>query len=150
MATKLSADKAKVWLFYLQYAQKGRLSLNVVREIGSYLADFSLELAQVTKAFLRFFNGYTSTWGPQVWLRTQIQADEYSSWIVLKNSSLFCSEGGDCQAGYSGSVGSLEKKEAYLLSRAGEVNFLPHMLTARHSHGVIQVLHLYVFGGGKT
>ena len=38
---------------------------------------------------------------------------------------------------------------AYFLSRDGAVEQLPNMFTARCWHGVVQVRHIYVFGGSK-
>lgn len=110
-------------------ALKARIPLTDTREV---------ELAQVTSAFLRFF--HTSTWGPQVCLYSLIKADQYSTWVVLKDGRLFCS--GGCSEGQALTV-------AYLLSRDGTINALPSMQTARGYHGVIQVQDIYVFGGSK-
>lgn len=49
MATQQPALRAKVWLFYLQHAS-GSLSINIIREICSFLAH--LQLAQVTPTFV--------------------------------------------------------------------------------------------------
>lgn len=54
----------------------------------------TVELAQVTSTFIRFFNCQSSTWGPQIFLHDQIKADSTSSWVVLKDKQLFCSGGG--------------------------------------------------------
>lgn len=91
MASLSPAIRAKVWLFYLTHS-RGSLSINVIREICSYLAD--LLLAQVTSSSLRFFDCHTCTWGPQVLLRVPIQADGHSTWIVLKDGRVFSSGGG--------------------------------------------------------
>lgn len=97
MSAQLSAGSTKVWLLYAKHLREsGGLSLNVIREIGSYFADFSRFLPQITKTFLRFFDCYFSTWGPQVPLSASIQADVTSSWVVLEDGRLFCSGGGDC------------------------------------------------------
>lgn len=135
---KLSARGAKVRLIFLKHVlkKKGRLSLNVIREVCFYLHNFSEDLTQVTATFLRFFPS-----GPQVPLSTPIQVDEYSSWIVLENGLVFCS-GGFLEGGKA-------LKTAYLLGRNGTVDQLPCMLTARYHHGLIQLQHLYVFGGCK-
>lgn len=130
----ISAVKAKVWLFHFKHS---RLRTNIVREICSYFAD--PQLAQVTSTFLRFF--FASAWGPQVLLSTPIHADSGSAWVMLEDKRLFCSGGSSAQVGNSSS--------AYLLGRNGAVEELPSMLTARRSHGVIQVLHVYIFGGSK-
>lgn len=101
-------------------------------------------LAQVTSTFLRFFS--TTAWGPQVPLRTPIQADSGSTWVVLEDGRLFCSGGG------YGQVQTDHKeawKDAYLLGVDGSVDVMPQMKTARYFHGIIQMLDLYVFGGGK-
>ena len=110
-------------------APKARIPLTDTREV---------ELAQVTSTFLRFF--HTSTWGPQILLHSLIKADQYSTWVVLKDGRLFCS--GGCSEGQTLAV-------AYLLSRDGAINSLPSMQTARGYHGIIQVQDIYVFGGGK-
>ena len=137
----------KVWLFYLKVSQglRGRLSLNVTREVCSYLAD--PELVQVTETFLRFFHCHTATWGPERVLSSPILADESSSWAVLKDGSVFCSGGGGdtSQTGWRSEV----LNEAYLLGRDGSVETLPSMIDVRKKHGVIEVLNVYVFGGCK-
>jgi len=46
------------------------------------------------------------------------------------------------KAGYLGDL-----REVYILDRDGTVSLLPCMTTARAYHGVIQVFHIYVFGG---
>lgn len=152
MASQSPAVRAKICLFYIKHIQqaRGSLSSNILREISSYLADFST-LAQVTCAFLRFFNCYTSSWGPEVLLRSQIRADATSRWLVLKDRRLFCSGGGTYHIGsHAFSISHpAEWKEACLISLDGMVNQLPNMLTARFYHGIIEVIDLYVFGGGK-
>lgn len=151
MATLLPAAKGKVWLIYLKHTlrARGNLSPYILREICSYFAD--LQLVLVTASFLRFFDCPTCTWGLQVSLRTQIQADEGSSWVFLEDGRLFCSGGGNYHAGYSewSIVYSASWKKAYLLGLDGKVDQLPNMLTARTGHGIIQLGHIYVFGGGK-
>lgn len=97
MATRLLTVRAKEWVLYL-WGARGSLSTNVIREICSYIADLQLP-QQVTATFLRFYNCEASTWGPRVPLHAQIQADRGSSWVVLKDRRLFCSGGGNCQAG---------------------------------------------------
>lgn len=52
------------------------------------------ELAQVTKTFLRFFNTTVQDYEPEVLLRTPIQTDQYSTWVVLEDRRVFCSGGG--------------------------------------------------------
>lgn len=140
----ISAVSAKVWLLHLNRIAKESLSLNVIREVCSYLAD--LELAQVTAAFLRFLNTQTSIWGPQISLSTPIQANTYSSWVILDDGRLFCS--GGCAS--LGQLGEKAQKEAYLLSRTGTVTQLPSMLSVRFGHGLIQVQCLFAFGGSKS
>lgn len=139
----LQASNAKVWLLYLKHTQgaRGKLSLNATREICDYIADHLL--AQVTPTFLRFFHCSTSTWGPQIRLSRPIKPDNSCTWVMLKDGRLFCSGGSNCQAKWEFLT------VAYFLSRYGTVVQLPHMQTARNSHGAIQVSHLYVFGGGK-
>ena len=151
MDKQLRAKRAKVWLVRLKHPRSGgrSLSINVIREICLYIED--LQLPQVTSSFLRFFNCETSTWGPQVRLYTRIQANTSSRWIVLEDRRLFCSGGGNYQVGFSaGSTSYVAMwKEAYILGLNGAVNQLPDMLTARYYHGIIQVRHIYVFGGCK-
>lgn len=83
-------QSARVWLFHLKHLQgeRGKLSLNTTRELCEYLADPLL--AHVTKTFLRFFTFQTSTWGPQVQLKTSIQIDDMNSWVVLEDRRVFC------------------------------------------------------------
>lgn len=96
MAAQLSTVEARVWFFYLKACTgaRGRLSVNIVREVCFYFEDPLLH--QVSPAFLRSFNCQTSAWGPEVPLRTRIQVDESSIWVVLKDDCLFCSGGGNC------------------------------------------------------
>jgi len=95
MAVQLSTVEARVWLFHLKSFQgvRGKLSFNVVREISSYLEDPLLY--QIRPDFLRSFNCQTSTWSSQVPLRTHMQVDESSVWVVLKDDRLLCSGGGN-------------------------------------------------------
>lgn len=139
---------AKVWLFYLKRS-KGSLCTNVVREICSYFT--SLQLPQVTAAFLSFFNCETAIWGVRVCLRRYIQADKSSRWVTLTDGQVFCCGGGNSQAGYSAKSSNYPAtwKEAYLLGLDGTVTQLPNMLAARYCHGIIQVERIYVFGGSK-
>lgn len=143
MAKRLIGLRARMWLFYVKLLQgkKGRLSFNIIREASSYIPDFLLP--QVTPTFLRFFHG--SVWGPQIPLRTPIQADNTSNWVSLDDGRLFCccGGGGNSQTGLQ----SKAWKVSYLLSCNGDVEELPDLLTARKYHGVIQVVHVYVFGG---
>lgn len=131
--------RAKVWLFHLNRCRGRSLSSNIIREVCSYFPD--LQLAQVTSTFLRFFD--TAAWGPKVRLFKQIQADIYSVWVVLEDRRLLCSGG----AGTSRTGKTAYWNVAYLLDGHGAVEQLPDMLTARHSHGVVQCLHVYIFGG---
>lgn len=102
-------------------------------------------LAQVTATHIAFFRCGTSTWEPAIRLRTQIQADQYSSWLILENGRLFCS-GGECQSG-----GLQGRQEAYLLRRNGIVDSLPLMLCARYRHGAIEFhSSIFLFGGRKS
>lgn len=116
-----------------KFAPAARIPLNIIPTI---------ELAQVTSTFLRIFN--TSAWGPQVRLSTCIQVDEGSTWVILEDGRLFCSGGGNSQAGFDSAL-----SVAYFLDRSGRVEKLPDMFTARSYHGVIQVRHIFIFGGCK-
>lgn len=69
-----------------------------------------MKLAQVTETSLCFFDFQTSTWGSQVRLRTQIQADKYSSWVILKNGRVFCCGGNTAAAYILACDGSVEQK----------------------------------------
>lgn len=139
----LHAQNSRVRLFYLKHMQgeRGRLGFNVTRDICAYIADV-LVLAQVASTFLRFFN--TLSWGPQVPLTSPIQVSDTSTWVLLEDGRLFCS-GGLYGTGSRSSAMTV----AYLLGRDGTVDSLPCMLAGRCSHGVIQVQHLYIFGGSK-
>jgi len=89
----VSTLRAKVWLLYLKRMRgvRGSLCANVTREVCSYLED--LLVVQITPAFLRFFRCPTSKWGERVPLRTPINVNEDSSWIILEDERLFCSGG---------------------------------------------------------
>ena len=52
-------------------------------------------IAQVTKTFLQWFDTESECWGEQHALLGAMQADNYSSWIVLDDTSVFCSGGED-------------------------------------------------------
>lgn len=147
MVRCLSALTARMWLFYLKnlLQERGKLSFNVIREIGSYLADRFL-LAQVTSTALELFNTSALCWGPHV-LHTPIEVYQDSRWVMLEDGRLFCSGGRSTQTDNQ-ALKMLSK--AYLLSRDGTVEMLPDMLIARYNHGVIEVLlRIYVFGGGE-
>lgn len=152
MVTQLSPVRAKVWLHCFKHSPgtKGSLSTNIIREICSYFAN--LKLLQVTSTFLRFFNCEISTWEQRVSLDTKIKADEYSSWLILKDGRLLCSGGGNHHIGYSEGCKdySVSWKKAYIIDYYGIVDSLPRMISARSSHGIIEVQQLvYVFGGSK-
>lgn len=111
------------------------------------------ELVHVTATYLRLFNFQTSTWGPQVPLRSQIVADGNSSWVILEDKRVFCS-GGEYYSGYSSSSSSINylaaggRNEAYILTRDGTVEQKANMNVARYSHGVLAINNaVYVFGG---
>lgn len=146
MAKSLSGRRSKVWLFY-RYHLRDALSLNIIREICLYIADFSGVLAHITATSMRLFDCHSLTWAPQVMLQTSIRANEESSWVILEDGCLFCSGGG-----YSKCQTARVWKEAYLLSPEGEVEGLPWMISARCWHGVIALHHsVYIFGGaGKV
>lgn len=138
----LSARKAKLWLLYLKRFP-GSLSVNVIREICSFISDMG-QIAQITPSSLRFFDHQRGVWKPLVRLISGILVDESSTWIVCEDGRVFCSGGGSkSQAGRQ----MADLNEAYLLDREGIVSPLPGMSIARGYHGVIQVLHIYVFGG---
>lgn len=141
MASQLFARSAKVRILYLKHMHtRKRLSLNVVREVCSYLAD--PQLVQVCEGFLRFFNFQTSAWGTQVRLSSRIEAIKGSTWLALGDGRVMCS-GGMQQTGLMG-IG----KKAYLVSEKGTVEQLPNMLYARYYHGSVQVRAcIYTFGG---
>lgn len=91
-----------------------------------------MELVQVTRTFLKFFNFQTSLWDPQVPLTTQIQAYGDSSWVVLDDGRIFC-------CGYA---------TAYIITRDGSVEQKDNMIEARYSHGLLHISNiLYAFGG---
>ena len=136
------ARSAKVRLLYSKHNlnARGHISLNVTREICTYIADFML--VQVSPTFLRFFHPCYQ-WTPQVPLRSRISVDEESSWVLLEDGRLFCSGGGEMSGELQDGLGV-----AYLLGRDGATDELPHMLSARYYHGVIGSGNfVYVFGG---
>jgi len=118
------------------------------------------ELVHVTASYLRFFNFQNAIWGPQVNLRTTIQASNYSRWVILEDGYVFCC-GGEGYTGYDSSrrynassstsyLAAGTYKEVYMLARDGSVDRKADMNVARTSHGVLE-LHsknaVYVFGG---
>jgi hypothetical protein len=143
----LQEQKARVWLFYLKHLRgdRGTLEFKAIQEICAYLTD-CLELAEVTRTFLRFFNCRTSAWGPSVYLKTLPTGEGYSTWVILKDRRLFYSGGMTSNSQTGTGAASIC---AYLLDRDGAVEELPNMLAARMSHGIIQVRDLYIFGGSK-
>lgn len=130
----LQDRNARVWLFQLKYLQgeKGKLSFNVTREACEYLADPIL--AHVTSTSLRFFNFHCSTWSPYILLRTKIQADSSSSWVILEDSCIFC-------------CGGNQKAAAYILGCDGSVKQKANMNAERGGHGLLAASNPYVFGG---
>ena len=54
------------------------------------------ELVHVAASFLCFFNFQSSTWQPQINLRTPIQASNYSSWVIMEDGRVFCCGGERC------------------------------------------------------
>lgn len=136
MAMSLLGTSARVWLFQLKHQQgeRGKLSLNVMRVICEYLADYSL-LAHVNKAFLRFFDFETSTWSPKVELGTTIVADLESRWVVLDHERVFC-------CGYG---------KAYIISRDGSVEQKAKMIEVRWGLGLLHANNaMYAFGGFES
>jgi len=137
MDVQLSAMGARVWLFHLKSSQGvlGSLSLNVIREISSYLKGKIPLLFQVSPDFLRSFNCQTSTWSPQVPLRTHIQVDATSVWVVLEDGRLLCCGGGHNPVASLTTPNPADWNSDYLISRKGEVSALPNMHMAWSSHG---------------
>jgi hypothetical protein len=145
MASYGPEPRAKVWMFYLKHMQayRGRLSVTVIREICTYLADAFL-LPQVTSTFLRFFDVTTLEFGPTVQLRTQIRSADDSIWVMLSTGRVLCSGGGNLQAAFRSA-----RRIAYLISCGGAVEKLSCMRISRCAHGVIEARQIYVFGGCK-
>lgn len=94
----------------------------------------SPQLVQVTDSILCFFHFQGSAWGPQVRLKTKIQADCYSSWVILRDGSVLC-------------CGGLGTAAAYILARDGSVEQKANMTTKRWRHGLLATNTAYVFGG---
>lgn len=139
MASSFSSRKAKVWLFYLKcfLRVRGKLSFNAIREICSYFPATVFGLAFVAEAFMRVFNCQDCTWGQKIHLRTKIEVDIESKWVMLDDGRLFCcGGGGNCQEVYQG------RKSAYLISRIGAVNRLPDMLFGRQ--GLLSLLKTHM------
>ena len=118
------------------------------------------ELVHVTASYLRFFNFQNAIWGPQVNLRTTIQASNYSRWVILEDGYVFCC-GGEGYTGYDSSrrynassstsyLAAGTYKEVYMLARDGSVDRKADMNVARAYHGVLEMHSknaVYVFGG---
>ena len=134
----------------------GRISLQALEQLLPKHSQ-AKELVHVTDSALRFFNFQTATWGAQVNLRANIQAQSnYSSWDILEDGRVFCC-GGEIYTGYDSNrryngstLATGNRNEAYILARDGAVEQKANMNGARYAHGVL-ALHsknaVYVFGG---
>ena len=93
------------------------------------------QLVHVTSTFLQLYSFPTSTWGPQVQLKAPIQADRWSTWVILEDRRVF-------------SCGGIESNSTYILALDGAVEEKASMKGSRSRHGVL-ALHstVYVFGG---
>ena len=115
MAVDLSeARRAKVWLLYLKHTQgdRGRLSLNILREVCAFL-HLPYLLADITNSYVRFFHFQTTTWAQRVPLTTQIQVDNYSMWVFLEDGRVFvCGGDGKREAWMIGVGGTVERQPA--------------------------------------
>ena len=69
-----------------------RISLQTLEQLLPKYSQ-AKELVHVSASALRFFNFQTSTWGAQVNLKATIQADNYSSWVILEDGRVFCCGG---------------------------------------------------------
>jgi len=138
MAARLPEHKAKVWLLYFKHTRgdRGKLSLNILREICTFL--YLILLADITKSSIRFFF-QNMTWGQPINLSTRIRADTDSVWVILEDMRVFC-------------CGGLNTNSAYLIDR-GTVEPQPSMSSARYAHGTIGMMAVnavYVFGGHNS
>lgn len=137
-------DKWKVYLLYFKYKRgdRGRLSLNILREVCSFLPSPDL-LIDITERYIRSFNFQTGTW-KQPRPHAHIQANRLSSWVVLEDGLMFCC-GGAGHTGYSSHRGL---KEVYIFAHDGAVKQMTNMRGARGTHGVLAYNKaVYVFGG---
>lgn len=144
MAVDLSGRKVKVWLLHLKCIRgdRGKLSLNVLREVCAFLHPLS-PLVHVTESYVRFFHFQTSAWGQPVRLNVRIQANRESSWVVLEDQRVFC-------CGGKFKTGGNTYMEAYILARDGTVESKTSMNRARRYHGVLTISKtVYVFGCGN-
>ena len=99
--------------------------------------DGSKELVNVTSTFLSFFDFRTSTWGAQVRLNTQIQANDHSRWVMMEEL-VFC-----CGGGVDEAIAT-----AYMLARDGAVEQKANMRERWARHGLLAAYKdAYVFGG---
>lgn len=73
------------------------LSINILREVNSYLSCFGL-LAHLQGGSLRFFSVRTNSWSPELLLKKRINVDSYSSaWVLLDSYSVFVCGGTPCK-----------------------------------------------------
>ena len=118
-----------------------------MQEISSILSPSTLNsapLAHVTCQGLSFFDLQMNAWKQSVTLRQNIEANNYSSWVVLRDRNVFCCGGGSVVCGYSG-------RQTYMLGVDGAVNSRAKMNFGRYWHGVLalEAEHsVYVFGSG--
>ena len=77
MAVDLSERRVKVWLLYLKHMRgdRGRLNLNIIREVCSFLHLPPNLLVDVTNSYIRFFDFQKGTWKQKRTLKPHIQVD---------------------------------------------------------------------------
>jgi len=89
---KLQASKAQVQDALVKLLnRRERLTIQALEQL--FLPSEFKTLVQVTAVSLRFFNCQTAAWSAQVQLRRKIQANDQSSWVLLKDARVFCSGG---------------------------------------------------------
>jgi len=139
MAVDLSERRVKVWLLYLKHMRgdRGRLNLNILREVCSFLHLRPNLLVDVTNSYIRFFDFQKETWKQKRTLKPHIQADGDSSWVVLEGGSVFICGGRGWGIGTT---------TAYVVGEGCAEQ--ARMQAGRYGHGVLAYSNqVYVFGG---
>ena len=90
MDADLSPRRAKVWLLYLKHTRgdRGRLSLNILREVCAFLHPTNL-LVRVTKSSIQSFDFQRGTWKQPLALNPHIQTSAGTSWALLEGGRVF-------------------------------------------------------------
>ena len=140
LTSKLQLSQAAVQTQASQPVQqppKVDLILQVRKSVlQSLQVTAQIQLVVVTASFYRFYDFQRMDWKPQIPLNPHIEADEYSSWVILEGGRVFICGGEGLSTAYI--VGDGWEKQG-------------RMHEARKWHGVLAYSNhtVYVFGGGR-